>query len=51
MSFTATRSKMTAFSGAPTADYQLQSMAKEVRDILNELYPNHTFSKINIFII
>ena len=37
MSFTATRSKMTAFSGAPTADYQLQYMAKEVRDILNEL--------------
>lgn len=37
MSFTATRSKMTSFSGAPTADYQLQYMAKEVRDILNEL--------------
>ena len=37
MSFTSTRTKMNAFSGAPTAEYQLQYMAKEVRDILNDL--------------
>ena len=37
MSFTSTRTKMNSFSGAPTADYQLQYMAKEVRDILNDL--------------
>lgn len=37
MSFTATRTKMNNFSGAPTADYQLQYMAKEVRDVLNDL--------------
>ena len=37
MSFTATRTKMNSFSGAPTAEYQLQYMAKEVRDVLNEL--------------
>ncbi len=37
MSFTSTRTKMNSFSGAPTAEYQLQYMAKEVRDILNDL--------------
>ncbi len=37
MSFTSTRTKMNSFSGAPTADYQLQYMAKEVRDLLNDL--------------
>ena len=37
MSFTSTRSKMNSFSGAPTAEYQLQYMAKEVRDLLNDL--------------
>jgi hypothetical protein len=28
---------MSSFSGAPTAEYQIQYMAKEVRDILNDL--------------
>lgn len=37
MSFSSTRTKMNSFSGAPTAEYQLQYMAKEVRDILNDL--------------
>ena len=37
MSFTSTRTKMNSFSGAPTAEYQLQYMAKEVRDVLNDL--------------
>jgi hypothetical protein len=37
MSFTGTRAKMNSFSGASTADYQLQYMAKEVRDVLNDL--------------
>lgn len=37
MSFTSTRTKMNSFSGAPTAEYQLQYMAKEVRDLLNDL--------------
>lgn len=37
MSFTATRNKMNSFSGASTAEYQLQYMAKEVRDVLNDL--------------
>ena len=37
MSFTSTRAKMNSFSGASTADYQLQYMAKEVRDVLNDL--------------
>jgi hypothetical protein len=37
MSFTATRSKMTTFSGAPTADYQLKYMAQEVKDVLNDI--------------
>ena len=37
MSFTSTRTKMSSFSGAPTAEYQLEYMAKEVRDILNDL--------------
>ena len=37
MSFTSTRTRMNSFSGAPTAEYQLQYMAKEVRDILNDL--------------
>ena len=37
MSFTSTRTKMNSFSGAPTAEYQLQYMAREVRDLLNDL--------------
>ena len=37
MSFTSTRTKMNSFSGAPTAEYELQCMAKEVRDLLNDL--------------
>ena len=37
MSFTATRTKMKNFTGAPTAEYQLQYMAQEVRDVLNDL--------------